>query len=186
MATITQYLMPFGAFENTDKMEEGEYSRKFDQVDAYIQKLDIKGIDLLAPGSKDESYIKMTLQDGLFIFTHSFNRDTQSKDYYAIYIRPKTSGFEFFRAIADFAAIEEVPKDMKKLRFDFGKIVLNIDPHQYNKHDRFNTVEIYVPECNLGIHLDNMLWGYLKDFAKMEVAAESFLKTYGDSRLNLV
>ena len=182
---ITQYLMPFGAFFHDSGDEPNLYRRKFDTVNVDCKKLDSTGISVLDPSSEGEAYIKMTLHDGLFAFADRRNPETKEIEYFALYVRPKTSGFEFFRTIADFTKILEVPKDMETLVFDFGNLVLTVKPNQYNHHDRLNTVKIYVPEKDLTISMDNGLWDYLKDFAKMQVASQFYLRTYGEMCLQL-
>jgi hypothetical protein len=180
MSAITQYILPFGAFEHTDADPQGSYSRVCDPATAKIEVIENLNYraDILDENPDLEGYIKFDFHEGIFIFDKIKNR------YHTMILDP-VQAKAFFRVVSDYAKIPEFPKDVLELRFDFADFVLIVNPHQYNKHDRLNTAKIYVPDRDITFGFDSQLWKWIMDFATVMATASSYMFEYGEKKINL-
>lgn len=165
-AMITQYLMPFGAFQHESANNEtrGLYKRIFDPVQ-------VKIINDSVSKSRAGT-IKFDLYEGVSLI-----------DQNGVEIQIPTSEREFYRVLSDYSKIEEFPKDMEILELNFqgSDLSVSIFPHEYSEQ---LGAEIYVPEFEKKVRLRRHLLDFLLDFC---VAVESSRKylSYRGQMINL-
>lgn len=180
MSAITQYILPFGAFEHSCDDPQGSYSRFCDPATANIEVIENLNYraDILDENPEAEGYIKFDFHEGIFVFD-------KIKDRYHTMILEPVQAKEFFRVVSDYSKIPEFPEDVFELRFDFENFVLIVNTHPYNKHDRLNTAKIYVPDRDITFGFDSQIWKWIMDFATVVTTASNYMLEYGENKIYL-
>jgi len=166
-ALITQYLMPFGAFQHESENDKtmGTYSRVFDPVTVQVMHDTIS--------KRGAGTIKFDLYEGVSII-----------DSEGVEIQISTAQREFYRVLADYAKISEIPKDMQQLDFKFqgpSQLAVSVYPHEYSPT---RAAEIYVPEFKEKVILRKDLWEFLTDFCVTVETSRKYL-SYRGRMINL-